>query len=177
MFRVGFTFKHILLGGAFIALPLFIILFWYTSSGDTITSGELNMGASYNLSTTALTVSTAGHLSNNGTGDLTLAGNVSNTGNIRFMSSGTCGGTDSISITSSSAGFQRTWSGAGTYLFHDVTVQDQGGSSAITAYSSTSVSGNGGNWTFSGGACPAQPPAVGVPSGIINVQSGPWYVR
>lgn len=151
---------------------------WNAASQDvTITSGELNMGASYNISTTALTVSTNGHFSNNGTGDLTLAGNVSNSGNIRFMSSGTCGGSDSISIASSSAGVQRTWSGAGTYLFHDVTVRDQGGSSAITAYSSTSVSGNGGNWTFSGGACPAQSPAVGLSTGKINMQSGKINLR
>lgn len=150
---------------------------WNAASQDlTITSGELNMGTSSNLSTTALTVSTDGHLSNNGTGDLTLAGNVSNSGNIRFMSNGTCGGTDDISIASST-GVQRTWSGSGTYLFHDVTVQDQGGSAAITAYSSTSTSGNGVNWTFSGAACPAQAPAASVSSGVINVQSGSWQVR
>lgn len=148
---------------------------WNAASQDlTITSGELNMGASYNISTTALTVSTNGHLSNYGTGDLTLAGNVSNSGNIRFMSSGTCGGSDSISIASSSAGVQRTWSGSGTYLFHDVTVQDQGGSAAITAYSSTSVSGNGGNWTFSGAACPATAPAAQLNSGIINFGTGSY---
>ncbi|MFZ1616116.1 MAG: hypothetical protein WAT41_02060 [Flavobacteriales bacterium] len=146
---------------------------WNAASQDvTITSGELNMGASYNISTTALTVSTDGHLSNNGTGDLTLAGNVSNSGNIRFRSSGTCGGTDSISIASSVGGVQRTWSGTGTYLFHDVNVQDQGGSAAITAYSSTSVSGNGVNWTFSGAACPAQPPAAGISTGKMNMLSG-----
>ena len=151
---------------------------WNAASQDvTITSGELNMGTSYNISTTALTVSAAGHLSNNGTGDLTLAGNVSNSGNIRFMSSGTCGGTDSVSITSSSSGVQRTWSGTGTYLFHDVTVQDQGGSATITAYSSTSVSNNGGNWTFSGGACPAQPPAAGISTGKMNLQSGKFNLR
>ena len=151
---------------------------WNAGSQDVIiTSGELNMGASYNISTTALTVSTDGSLTNNGTGDLTLAGNVSNSGNLRFLGNGTCGGADSISIASSSAGVQRTWSGAGTYLFHDVTVQDQGGSSAITAYSSTSVSGNGGNWTFSGGACPAQPPAVGLSTGKINMQSGKINLR
>lgn len=150
---------------------------WNSTNQDVIvTSGELNMGASYNLSTTALTVSTDGHLSNYGTGDLTLAGNVSNSGNIRFMSNGTCGGSDSISIASSSAGVQRSWSGSGTYLFHDVTVQDQGGSAAITAYSSTSVSGNGVNWTFSGAACPATEPAANIQSGVINIQSGSWNV-
>lgn len=151
---------------------------WNAASQDvTITSGELNMGASYNLSTTALTVATNGHLSNYGTGDLTLAGNVSNSGNIRFRSNGTCGGTDSISIASSSAGVQRTWSGSGTYLFHDVTVQDQGGSAAITAYSSTSVSGNGVNWTFSGAACPSVPPAAGLSTGKINVTTGKLNLR
>lgn len=151
---------------------------WNATNQDlTITSGELSMGTSYNISTTALTVSADGHLSNNGTGDLTLAGNVSNSGNIRFRSSGACGGSDSISIASSSGGSQRSWSGTGTYLFHDVTVQDQGGSATITAYSSTSTSGNGGNWTFSGAACPAEAPAANVQSGVINLQSGSWNVR
>lgn len=151
---------------------------WNAASQDvTITSGELNMGGSYNISTTALAVAAAGHLSNNGTGDLTLAGNVSNSGNIRFRGNGTCGGTDDILIRSSSTGVQRTWSGSGVYLFHDVDVRDMAGSAVITLYSSTSTANNGANWTFSGAACPAQPPAAGLSTGKINLQSGKLNLR
>ena len=146
---------------------------WNASGQDlTITSGTLNMGtASYNLATTVLTVASAGTLINTGTGDLTLAGNVSNSGQIIIESNGTCGGSDDIQILSSVAGTQRTWSGAGTFTIYDATVKDQGGSAAITAYSSTSVSGNGVNWTFVGGACPTTPTAT-IGTGILNITSG-----
>ena len=146
---------------------------WNASGQDlTITSGTLNMGtASYNLATTVLSVASAGTLINTGTGDLTLAGNVSNSGQIIIESNGTCGGSDDIQILSSVAGTQRTWSGAGTFTIYDATVKDQGGSAAITAYSSTSVSGNGVNWTFVGGACPTTPTAT-IGTGILNITSG-----
>ncbi len=146
---------------------------WNAGSQDvTITSGELNMGASSNISTTTLTVGTAGHLSNNGTGDLTLAGTLTNSGSIRFLGNGTCGGADDILIRSSSTGVQRSWNGTGSFTLQDVDVRDMAGSASITLYSSTSTANNGANWTFSGAGCPVRPPTAGLSTGKINMQSG-----
>lgn len=146
---------------------------WNASGQDlTITSGTLKVGNTYALSTTALTVGASGVLKMVGTGDLTLAGNVANDGQIIIESNQTCGGTDDIQILSSVAGTQRAWSGAGTVTIYDATVKDQGGSAAITAYSSTSVSGNGANWTFSGAACPSIAPALNITSGLLNIGTG-----
>ncbi len=151
---------------------------WNAASQDlTITQGQLRVAGTSALSTTALTVGSAGVLKMTGTGDLTLAGNVSNSGQIVVQSNQTCGGTDDIQILSSSNGVQRSWSGTGTYTIYDATVKDQGGSAAITAYSSTSVSGNGVNWTFSGAACPDIPPAMSIGSGFFRIGSGRMNLR
>ncbi len=136
----------------------------------TITSGILNL-AGKNLAvdglltingqfiqttgaltaTSGLTVGSTGVWQNNSRGSITLGGNVSNAGYIHLDGSGPiCGESDAIQIRSSSSGVQRTWSGAGTFVLNDLNVKDQGGT--LTAYSSTSVSGNG--WTFNAG-CPA----------------------
>jgi hypothetical protein len=143
----------------------------------TITSGRVTVTGTSALSTTALTVGAAGVLKMMGTGDLTLAGNVSNSGQIVIQSNQTCGGADDIQILSSSVGVQRTWSGTGSFTIYDATVRDQGGSAAITAYSSTSVSGNGGNWTFSGAACPVIPPAATLGTGIFRLGTGVVNLR
>lgn len=127
----------------------------YNAAGQAfnLTSGTLDMNGN-NLSVTNLTVGAAGVLKNTGaTGTLTVGGPVVNNGNVQMRTSGGCGGADTVAIQSSVAGTQRAWSGTGTTNFSDITVQDQGGTQAITAYSSTSTSGNGANWTFSG-ACP-----------------------
>lgn len=146
---------------------------WNASGQDlTITAGTLKVGSTYALTTTALTVGASGVLKMVGTGDLTLAGNVANDGQIIIENNQTCGGTDDIQILSSVAGTQRAWSGAGTVTVYDATVKDQGGSLAITAYSSTSVSGNGANWTFSGAACPTIAPALNITSGLLNIGTG-----
>ncbi len=138
----------------------------------TITSGKLAFAKAYNLATGALTIGSGGVLKMIGTGSLTLGGNVANAGQVVIETNQSCGGADSIQILSSSAGVQRAWSGTGSAIVYDATVKDQGGTEAITAYSSTSVSGNGGNWTFSGAACPAIPPAVSIGSGLLNIGSG-----
>jgi hypothetical protein len=146
---------------------------WNATNQDlTVTVGTLRVAGASALSTTALTVGSAGVLKMTGTGDLTLAGNASNAGQVIIESNQSCGGTDEIQILSSSAGVQRTWSGTGSFTIYDATVKDQGGSAAITAYSSTSVSGNGGNWTFSGAACPNIPPIVQINSGELVIGSG-----
>lgn len=127
----------------------------YNAAGQAfnLTSGTLDMNGN-NLSVTNLTVGSAGVLKNTGaTGTLTVGGPVVNNGNVQMRTSAGCGGADTVAIQSSVAGTQRLWSGTGTTNFSDITVQDQGGTQAITAYSSTSTSGNGANWTFSG-SCP-----------------------
>jgi hypothetical protein len=147
---------------------------WNASGQDlTITAGVFLSG-DYNVSTTALTVGASGAYRALGTGDLTLAGNVSNSGEMTFRSSNACGGADSILIRSSAA-VQRSWSGSGTFTFHDVDVQYQAGTASVTVYSGTDSGNNGANWTFSGAVCPgltAIPPKGQLQSGRINLRSG-----
>ncbi len=99
-------------------------------------------------------------------GDLTLGGNLSNSGTINVDSGGTGCGVDDILIRSSVAATQRLWSGSGTFTLQDVDVQDQAGTAAITAYSSTNTGNNGTNWTFNAscsGFTPRPPASVGSP--------------
>jgi hypothetical protein len=122
----------------------------WNSAGQTttITSGILNLGA-YNLYTGGtLTVGANGVLHDFSTGDLILGGTVSNSGIIRLESSGSCGATDAISITSSVGATQRAWSGSGVYTLWDTSIQDQGGTAKVQVNSGTSVSGNGTNFVF-----------------------------
>jgi hypothetical protein len=137
----------------------------------TITSGTL-FAPDYSIATGSLTIGASGVLYMAGSQTLTLGGSVANSGTVKIWGIGVCGAGDTALIRSSVAATQRSWLGAGTFTIYDASVQDQGGSSAITVYSSTSVSGNGGNWTFSGAACPSIPPAVTVGSGIFNIGSG-----
>lgn len=110
-----------------------------------ITSGTLDQGASYNLTTAALTIGSSGVLYNVGAGDLTLGGDVANSGTIILDGSGIgCGGSNSIIVQSSSPGAARSWSGSGYFEVQDVVVTDQTG--PLTAYSSTQ--GSGATWTF-----------------------------
>lgn len=110
-----------------------------------ITSGTLDQGASYNLTTASLTVGSSGILYNVGTGDLTLGGDVTNTGTIILDGSGIgCGGGNSIIVQSNSPGAARSWSGSGYFSVQDLVVTDQTG--PLTAYSSTQ--GSGATWTF-----------------------------
>jgi hypothetical protein len=51
------------------------------------------------------------------------------------------------------------------------------GSASITVYSSTNTGNNGANWTFSGAACPALPPAATLPSGKLNLSGGKINLR
>ena len=122
----------------------------------TLTTGTLVQGASSIQveGTTAISVAPNGIFSNTSTGDISLGGSVSNTGSIIIQGNGsTCDDADSITITSTVAATQRSWTGIGSFAMNDISVQDQGGTATITVYSGTSVSGNDTNWTFSG--CPA----------------------
>ncbi|MDO8335489.1 MAG: hypothetical protein Q7T74_01750 [Candidatus Saccharibacteria bacterium] len=106
-----------------------------------------------NITFGTLTVGANGKYVNTSTGDIVVgAGGVSNSGTITMGNQNTCGGSDTISITSSSGGVQRDWTGAGTFNMFDLTVTDQAGSATITAYSST-PSNVGANWTFAS-TCP-----------------------
>jgi hypothetical protein len=123
-----------------------------------VTSGSFDQGASFNLSTGsgAVTISSGATLQNLGTGDLTVGpGGVANAGTINFNGNGaSCGDADDILIRSSLPGTQRTWSGAGTFSFADVDVQDQRTPVvpppvAIVVSSGTN-SGNNTGWSFAG---------------------------
>lgn len=150
---------------------------WNAASQDlTVTAGTL-FAPDASITTTTLTVGASGVLKMFGSQTLTLAGTLSNSGVIQMWGSGVCGGGDNALIRSSSNGVQRSWNGAGTFTLYDIDVRDMAGSATITLYSSTNTANNGANWTFSGAACPAIPPAVTIPSGIINFQSGIFNLR
>lgn len=125
--------------------------------GTLTINGTLDQGASFNLTTGAITIAAGGLLRNFGTGDLTLGGNVSNSGGVNLNGGGAlCGDPDSILIRSSVDGTQRLWSASGgTFLFDltDVDVQDQAGTASILVISGTNTGNNGANWTF--GGCPS----------------------
>lgn len=127
---------------------------------DTFTQGTGNVSAA------SYTVGGGAYWTNTSTGDVTIGtGGVANSGTITLGDINTCGGANNIAITSSSGGQQRSWSGAGTFNIYDTTVQDQGGSASITAYSSQNVSGNGGNWTFDDVCPPVVSPDINVKGG------------
>ncbi|QQS39292.1 glycosyltransferase [Candidatus Woesebacteria bacterium] len=118
----------------------------------TLTTGTLVQGA-YNVrveGATAVSVASNGIWSNTSTGDVILGGSFANSGIVTMQgTTSACGETDAISITSTSGGSQRSWTSlGGTFNMNDVSVQDQGGSAAITVYSGTNVSGNNSNWVF-----------------------------
>ena len=143
----------------------------------TITSGTLLQSSTYAVATGAVTIGASGKWVNNGTGAVTLGGALANSGLVDFRTANSCGSTDSIALHSSVNGTQRAWSGAGTFVMRDIEVKDQGGSATITAYSSTSTSGNGGNWTFNA-TCPFPIlPKAGLSGGKMNMQSGKINLR
>ena len=114
-----------------------------------VTSGTLDQGATFNLTSGPITVGAAGTLLNLGTGDLTLSGDVANSGLVNLNSNGAaCGDADSIQIRSSATPTQRLWSGSGTFTLIDMDAEDQAGSASITVLSGTDTGNNGGNWTF-----------------------------
>jgi hypothetical protein len=142
---------------------------WNASGQDlTITQGTFSQGASFNLLVGAVSVGATGTWSNTGTGDITLGGDVSNAGTITLNSNASsCNDADSIVLTSSSGGSQRTWSGAGTFTLYDLDVSDMAGS--MTTLGSTNTSNN--TWTFNG--CNASPdaPSSLAPAGYVD---GSW---
>jgi hypothetical protein len=146
---------------------------WNSTSQDlTITAGRLEIPSTYNLSTNVLVVDTGGELAANGSGIITLGGNVTNNGLIDCRGNNMCGGSDVLTIQSSVNGTQRSWSGSGETIMYDVTVRDQGGTLPITLYSSTNLSNNGANWTFSAAQCPFSGPVFRINSGQMRIESG-----
>jgi hypothetical protein len=125
----------------------------------TITKGTLSQ-SSLDIraeGSSAVSLTSSGVWSNLSTGNVILGGNVSNSGDITLQGNGvSCGDTNTISLTSSSAGTQRSWSGSGTFNINDVALTDQSGTALITAYSSTDNGNNTSNWTILGG-CNATP--------------------
>ncbi len=119
---------------------------------DTLTlSGQLNSPGGAVGAVGVITIGSKGIWTQGSGSSVGLLGGVVNNGYIRFQGGGSvCGGGNDISITSLSSPTTVPWSGSGTFILNDVSVQDQTGS--ITAYSSTNVSGN--NWTFNP-SCPA----------------------
>lgn len=130
----------------------------------TITSGTFVQTTLNVLSngSSAISVASGGRWTNTSTGDVIIGGTVVNNGLMTWQgTTASCGEADAISVTSTSSGVQRAWSGTGTFSFNDLSVQDQGGSSSIVAQSSTSVSGNNSNWLFNGcNTVPAAPTSL-----------------
>jgi peptidase C25-like protein len=128
------------------------------ATGTLTINGTLDQGASFNLTTGAVTIGSGGLFRNLGTGDLTLGGDLTNnSGTVNFNGNGaTCGDADDILIRSSVGGTQRSWSGSGTKVFDlvDVDVQDQAGSTPIIVVSGTDSGNNGANWTFRASCAP-----------------------
>ncbi len=127
-----------------------------TLNGNTVVNNALNIsvgtfsqGATFNLTTNTVTVSSGAAFQNVGTGDLTLSGNLSNSGTVTINANGIpCGDPDDILIRSSVTGVQRSWMGTGTFSIKDVNVQDQAGTALITVNSGTNAGNNGPNWVF-----------------------------
>jgi hypothetical protein len=117
---------------------------------DTTTiNGQMNGSTGTFVNVGPVVVGTKGVWSQSPSGTIFLANTVTNSGFIRFQGGGsTCGGSNNITLSAS--GGSSSWSGGGTFILNDLTIQDmQGG---LTAYSSTN-NGNT-NWTFNAG-CPA----------------------
>ena len=95
-------------------------------------------------------------------------GGVSNAGTIELSgTTAACGEADNLLIRSSAAGTQRPWSGAGVFTISDVDVQDQAGSAAIDALSSTNTGNNGANWNIIAG-CTTNTPTTTTVSSSTN---------
>lgn len=119
------------------------------SNALNVSQGVFDQGATFNLTTGAVTVSSGATFRNLGTGDLTLSDNVSNSGTMTLNANGTsCGDADDILIRSSVPGTQRSWSGTGMFSLTDVDVKDQAGTAPIIVRNGTDAGNNGANWTF-----------------------------
>lgn len=130
----------------------------------TITTGTLNVASvnltvtdlltvnatltqtTANISAKGIVVGASGSWTNTSTGDVALGtSGVSNSGAVTLDGTAPgCGDADAIALTGSSA----PWSGSGTFSLTDLTVTSQAGSATLSAFSSTSGGGNGGNWSI-----------------------------
>lgn len=130
-------------------------------SQDTLTiNGQLNGTTGMIAAGGVTTVGTKGIWTQSPGGTIGPIGGLTNNGFVRFQGGGAiCGGSDSLAITAGGLSTP-TWSGSGTFIINDATVQDMQGS--ITAYNST----NGGNtnWTFN----PSCPPYSNRTSTKVN---------
>ena len=153
------------------------------SQALSISAGTLDQGASYSLTTGAVSLGLNGVWTNTGSGGVTLGGDVLNKGLVTFSGGGAGCGADVILIRSSVSGTQRLWNTGGnngTFSMEDVDVKDQGGSTAITAYSSTQGTNVGVNWTFNAGCSSVVTPggfnayetatAAGAITGVIKTK-------
>jgi CSLREA domain-containing protein len=114
-----------------------------------LTAGIFDQGASFSVTSGAVSVSSGATWNNIGNGDLTLSGDVANAGTINFNANGNgCGQNDDILIRSSASPTQRAWSGSGTFTMTDVDVKDQAGTAIIIVKSGTDSGHNGLNWHF-----------------------------
>jgi|GEM_PF-6000640 len=129
----------------------------------TITSGTLDQGASYNITTNQarITIGASGTLKNQGTGDITLGDksggdDLVNSGTIDFDGGGTGESSpDPILIRSSTNGQQRVWSGTGTYSIKDIDLKDQNKSGTVVTVLSSTNNGNNSGFNFNLPAIPS----------------------
>jgi hypothetical protein len=153
--------------GGVVSLNIDVTAFLFTSLA--VTSGIFNMNG-HSIKVTALSIASTGSLRNTGAGGtLTLGGNAVNNGSVIIRGNNTCGGTDVVGISSNNT-TPRAWSGSGTYIIEDATLNYTTISPATTVYSST-LTGTTTGFT-NDASCPAHPSATGLPTGKINLGTG-----
>ena len=125
-----------------------------------ISKGTLDLSTFQLTVADNITVSGGGVLKSYTGGDLVVgSGGVTNAGQINLGNPQTCGGADSSTITSSSGGAARTWSGNGLANLYDVSVTDQT-ESPVKGNGVVWSGTNGGNNNFKFNAnCPTPPNA------------------
>ncbi|HJQ25057.1 MAG TPA: C25 family cysteine peptidase [Blastocatellia bacterium] len=130
------------------------------SAALNINSGVFDQGATFNLTTNTVTVSSGAKWQDVGSGAVTLSGDVANNSGTITFNGGTaaCGEADAILIRSSVTGTQRLWSATGTPVFNmtDVDVKDQAGSAGIVVLSGTDSGNNGSNWAIGSSCTPTE---------------------
>jgi uncharacterized delta-60 repeat protein len=108
---------------------------------------------------TNIQVDSGAQLNFTGPGNLTLSGSVVNQSNgntVAFNNGGaSCGAANRITIRSSVAGTQRSWTG-NTMLMVNTDVQDQAGTATVNVTGGMNSGNNGANWIFSA-PCAATP--------------------
>ncbi len=144
-----------------------------TLNGSYLNCNSSTVGGSGNLTVGGIDVNAGGSFDYVGAAagapTVTIgAAGVVNDGTMRIWGGGRNGGEPTCPAappTIVTATASRSWSGTGFFHLTNLSIDDQNATVPITAWNSTSVSGNTGSWTFTSGTCEyASPTAVKVSS-------------